>query len=78
MRYSDAITVTIDTASVANNVLNVKFSAIEDTDLDADGLKDICDQYLALVRKKTGTPFPEDPMVQLKLAIEAVFRSCRA
>ncbi len=47
----------------------------EDTDLDADCLKDLCKQYLKLVQKRTGTPFPQDPMVQLRLAIEAVFKS---
>ena len=47
----------------------------DDVDLDADCLKDLCDQYLTLVKKRTGTPFPKDPMVQLRLAIEAVFRS---
>lgn len=52
-----------------------KAKATYDTDLDADHLKDICKQYLALVKKATGTSFPEDPMVQLRLAIEAVFRS---
>ncbi len=52
-----------------------KVNVVDDTDLDADHLKDICERYLTLVRKETGAPFPEDPMVQLKLAIEAVFRS---
>ena len=52
-----------------------KCGVIEDTDLDADYLKSLCTQYLTLVRKSTRTPFPEDPMVQLKLAIEAVFKS---
>jgi len=52
-----------------------KVGAIYDTDLDADPLKDICHQYLMLIKKRTGNPFPEDPMVQLKLAIEAVFKS---
>lgn len=52
------------------NGLGVK----EDIDLDADHLRDICDQYLGLIKKK-GTPFPQDPMVQLQLAIEAVFKS---
>ena len=47
----------------------------EDTDLHADHLKDICKQYLRLIRKTTGTPFPEDPIIQLRLAIQAVFRS---
>jgi pyruvate,orthophosphate dikinase len=52
-----------------------KCGAKEDTDLDADCLKDICKQYLQLIKKRTGSPFPQDPMVQLKLAIEAVFKS---
>jgi pyruvate,orthophosphate dikinase len=52
-----------------------KVKAIDDTSLDADTLKDICKQYLRLIKKRTGTPFPEDPMVQLRLAIEAVFKS---
>ncbi len=57
------------------NKMKEKVGAVDDTDLDADSLKDICRQYLRLIRKWTGTPFPEDPMVQLKLAIEAVFKS---
>ncbi len=57
------------------NKMKEKVGAVDDTDLDADSLKDICKQYLRLIKKWTGTPFPEDPMVQLKLAIEAVFKS---
>jgi len=49
--------------------------ALYDTDLDADHLKDICEQYLMLIKKRKGVPFPENPMVQLRLAIEAVFKS---
>ena len=49
--------------------------AVYDTDLDADSLKDICRQYLDLIKKRTGAPFPEDPMEQLRLSVEAVFRS---
>ena len=52
-----------------------RVGAREDTDLNGDHLKDICRQYLALIKKRAGTPFPQDPMVQLKLAIEAVFKS---
>ncbi len=48
---------------------------LNDIDLDADDLKDICKEYLSLIKKSTGNPFPDDPMVQLRLAIEAVFRS---
>jgi len=57
------------------NKTKVRVGAKEDTDLDVDHLKDICKQYLTLVKKRTGTLFPQDPMVQLKLAIEAVFKS---
>ncbi len=52
-----------------------KVGAVYDTDLDADHLKDICEEYLALIKKRKGVSFPEDPMVQLRLAIEAVFKS---
>src|SRR4030043_1599435 len=52
-----------------------KAGAAYDTDLDADHLKDVCKQYLALIRKRTGSSFPKDPLVQLELAIDAVFRS---
>ncbi|RPJ00312.1 MAG: pyruvate, phosphate dikinase, partial [Deltaproteobacteria bacterium] len=52
-----------------------KLGAVYDTDLDAKALKEICDKYLDVVKAETGAPFPEDPMIQLELAIEAVFRS---
>jgi len=52
-----------------------KAGVVDDTNLNADHLKDICEQYLRLIKQRTGSPFPEDPMVQLKLAIEAVFKS---
>ena len=46
-----------------------------DTDLTATDLKGVCDDFMALVLKETGKPFPSDPWTQLELAIEAVFRS---
>lgn len=52
-----------------------KKNILNDIELDADDLKDICKQYLLLIKKRTGNPFPDDPMTQLRLAIEAVFRS---
>jgi pyruvate,orthophosphate dikinase len=57
------------------NKVKEKVGAVYDTDLDADTLKSICKQYLDLVKKATGSPFPKDPMVQLELAIDAVFKS---
>jgi pyruvate,orthophosphate dikinase len=52
-----------------------RVGAKEDTDLVVEHLKEICKQYLTLVKKRTGIPFSQDPMIQLKLAIEAVFKS---
>jgi pyruvate,orthophosphate dikinase len=49
--------------------------AKSDTDLTADDLKDLVDRFLTIVQKETGKPFPQDPMEQLRLAIEAVFAS---
>lgn len=46
-----------------------------DTDVPAVGLKDLCKRYKAVVKKHTGKPFPQDPIKQLQLAIEAVFGS---
>ena len=46
-----------------------------DTDLTADDLKAVIAGYKEVVRKETGKDFPQDPQVQLNMAIEAVFRS---
>ena len=46
-----------------------------DTDLTADHLKEICAQFEAIVEKKTGAPFPSDPMGQLEMSVKAVFGS---
>ncbi|MBU1903953.1 MAG: pyruvate, phosphate dikinase, partial [Proteobacteria bacterium] len=47
----------------------------QDVQLDAAALKEACNQFLDLVRKKGGNPFPQDPYVQLELAVESVFGS---
>lgn len=46
-----------------------------DTDLTAKDLKELVDTYLLLFQRKTGIPFPQDPMTQLFAAVNAVFRS---
>ncbi len=46
-----------------------------DTDLDADDLKTITDEFKELVRTHLGKPFPDDPIDQLWYAIAAVFKS---
>ncbi len=46
-----------------------------DQELSADALRSLIDQFKALVKERLGRPFPEDPMEQLFMAVEAVFRS---
>ena len=46
-----------------------------DIDLTAADLKTLAEQFKAEYKNQLGTDFPSDPVEQLKLAIEAVFRS---
>lgn len=47
----------------------------EDTSLDELDLEHIIKKYKELVKKEMGVSFPEEPMHQLEMAVEAVFRS---
>ncbi len=57
------------------DALKEKVGAKQDTDVDAAGLKDLVGQFKEYFKKVTGQDFPSDPMKQLELAIEAVFKS---
>jgi len=46
-----------------------------DTELTADDWKIITDEFKKVVKEHKGFDFPQDPMKQLELATEAVFRS---
>ena len=46
-----------------------------DVELTASDLKELAEQFKAEYKKQLGEDFPSDPIVQLKQAIEAVFRS---
>ncbi len=46
-----------------------------DPDLDEAALREVVDRYKAVVRKEAKRDFPQDPLEQLKLARNAVFRS---
>jgi pyruvate, orthophosphate dikinase len=52
-----------------------KGSNAQDTDLDADDLRALIERFVAIYREHTGGEFPTDPKEQLRLAIEAVFKS---
>ncbi len=47
----------------------------QDTELTADDLKELANQFKAEYKQKLGTDFPSDPKEQLFGAIKAVFRS---
>ena len=46
-----------------------------DAELPASALRDLCETYKTVVKQSTGREFPQDPMKQLRGAVEAVFRS---
>ena len=46
-----------------------------DSELSPDNLKELVQKFKAVILKNTGKAFPDDPYVQLKEAITAVFRS---
>ncbi len=49
--------------------------AEKDIDLTAEDLKELVSLFKDIVQKQTKKPFPQEPKVQLLMAIEAVFRS---
>jgi pyruvate,orthophosphate dikinase len=46
-----------------------------DADVTPETLRRLCERYKDIVRRETGTPFPQAPLDQLRGAIEAVLRS---
>ena len=52
-----------------------KYGVSEDTAVPAEGLKELVEAYKAIYEKNVGEPFPQDPIKQLALAVEAVFKS---
>jgi len=50
-------------------------AAKQDTDLDANALQHVSDEFRRIVKAETGREFPSDPLDQLDLAIKAVFAS---
>jgi len=47
----------------------------QDTDLDGEDLAALIERFRGIYREHTGEDFPQDPKDQLRLAIDAVFRS---
>ncbi len=55
--------------------MKAKKGVKQDTELDADDLKELAEQFKAEYKSKIGSDFPQDPKEQLMGAIKAVFRS---
>ncbi|MEK6631254.1 MAG: PEP/pyruvate-binding domain-containing protein, partial [Acidobacteriota bacterium] len=46
-----------------------------DTDLTEEGLREVVSRYKKLVKNQTRKDFPQDPLLQLRMSRDAVFRS---
>ncbi len=62
----------------AFDLVKARYDAKLDNDVPVEGMKELCGAYKEVYRKHVGKPFPQDPIRQLKLAIEAVFKSWNA
>ncbi len=60
---------------VLDQAKEAKFAGAQDTDLDAEDLAALIDRFLAIYGEHTGAEFPQDPREQLRLSVEAVFKS---
>ncbi len=52
-----------------------EFGAATDAEVPAEGWKECAERFKKLILDQTGHPFPEDPYDQLRLGVEAVFKS---
>ncbi|MSR45080.1 MAG: pyruvate, phosphate dikinase [Phycisphaerales bacterium] len=57
------------------HVIKAKYGVVQDTDVPADGLQELCVAYQRVYRDRVGSSFPQNPMEQLEEAIKAVFKS---
>jgi pyruvate,orthophosphate dikinase len=55
--------------------LKKRYKAKQDTDVPVEGMIELCDEYKQVFKKYFGKAFPQNPIKQLELAIEAVFKS---
>ncbi len=55
--------------------IKARYKVKNDTDVPVEGMVQLCGEYKKVFQKHFGKPFPQDPIKQLELAIEAVFKS---
>jgi pyruvate,orthophosphate dikinase len=59
----------------AFDTIKRRYSAASDTDVPESGMEELCAACKDIYQRHVGDPFPQAPMDQLRLAIEAVFKS---
>ena len=59
-------------------MIKAQHGAKTDNEVPVEGLKALCEAYKRVYREQVGSDFPQQPLRQLKLAIEAVFDSWNA
>ena len=76
MMFSDVV-IGVDKAKFERKMDAIKEAkGVEyDTELTAEDMKEVLDVFKQTYKDEMGTEFPQDPKVQLKEAIKAVFRS---
>ncbi|MEX0776230.1 MAG: pyruvate, phosphate dikinase [Phycisphaeraceae bacterium] len=55
--------------------IKIKYNVKLDTDVPTQGLIELCKAYEEVYQHHVGSSFPQEPLKQLELAIEAVFKS---
>ncbi len=60
---------------VAFDKIKKKYRAKVDNEVPLEGMIQLCKDYEVVFKKHFGKPFPQEPIKQLELAIEAVFKS---
>src|SRR6188508_2890842 len=55
--------------------IKAKYKVKNDTDVPVEGMVQLCEENKKVFQKHFGKPFPQEPIKQLELAIEAVFKS---
>ncbi len=60
---------------VAFDKIKKRYKATVDNDVPLEGMVELCDEYKNVFKKHFGKPFPQEPLKQLELAVEAVFKS---
>jgi pyruvate,orthophosphate dikinase len=60
---------------IAFDKIKKRYKATVDNDVPLEGMVELCEEYKNVFRKHFGKPFPQEPLKQLELAVEAVFKS---